>query len=637
MRHGMAVEMRRRGLVLALAGVMLASSPAWAVKIAIYNLLNYDGTTRATQFKAITGGLQADILVVQEIANASAPDSFLNAVLNASGGPGGYAKATFVVGPDTSNALFYRTARFSFNASDPDSFRILPTALRDINRWKLRVAGYNSSAADIYVYAMHLKASQGYEAQRAAEAAIARNDANALPTGTNFVYAGDLNLYTSAEEAYSIQLTGSLADNDGRGFDPINRPGNWNNNGSFADIHTQSTCNGGTCAPGAATGGMDDRFDHLIVSAALKDGQGFDYVPATYMAYGNDGQHFNMAIDGGGFNNAVGLAMAQNLRLASDHLPVIADFKVPAKIAASAMAFGTAILGATAQKALTVTNTGDAALFGYVDPLNYTLPTAPAGFSGPTGSFVANAGAAGNDHIYSMDTAAVGSRSGTLAITSDADTPVVNVAFAGFVVTHARPSCRPDAEITAGSLDFGSHPVGHFGAGLAARVHNYGYSATQALLDVYAAEITGPDAAHFVFLDGVVPATVGASPAAWTIGFDDADVVPNADYTATLTFRTRDPADIIGGTSLSSVVYSLTAHVSLPCNRPTFDTDTDADVDLADFSQFQLCFGGANAPASPTCECADGDTDADVDLADFARFQLCFSGANTPADPACAD
>ena len=45
-------------------------------------------------------------------------------------------------------------------------------SVRDINRWKVRLVGYSSSAGDIYVYSMHLKASQGYEAQRAAAASV---------------------------------------------------------------------------------------------------------------------------------------------------------------------------------------------------------------------------------------------------------------------------------------------------------------------------------------------------------------------------------------------------------------------------------------------------------------------------------
>lgn len=48
------------------------------------------------------------------------------------------------------------------------------------------------------------------------------------------------------------------------------------------------------------------------------------------------------------------------------------------------------------------------------------------------------------------------------------------------------------------------------------------------------------------------------------------------------------------------------------------DADQDGDVDLDDFAQFQLCFGG---PAAGLCNCLDMDNDNDVDLDDYALFQ----------------
>jgi len=60
------------------------------------------------------------------------------------------------------------------------------------------------------------------------------------------------------------------------------------------------------------------------------------------------------------------------------------------------------------------------------------------------------------------------------------------------------------------------------------------------------------------------------------------------------------------------------------------DFDGDGDVDLADFTQFQLCFGGSSNPPAPTCPQgvdADLDSDGDVDLADFLIFQQNFTGS----------
>lgn len=57
------------------------------------------------------------------------------------------------------------------------------------------------------------------------------------------------------------------------------------------------------------------------------------------------------------------------------------------------------------------------------------------------------------------------------------------------------------------------------------------------------------------------------------------------------------------------------------------DLNGDADVDLLDFRQFELCFAGLNGRAvEPDCESIDLDHDGDVDLLDFSEFQRAFTG-----------
>ena len=77
---------------------------------------------------------------------------------------------------------------------------------------------------------------------------------------------------------------------------------------------------------GGATGGLDDRFDFILVSAALMDDQNTAYIiPESYRPWGNDGQHFNQSINDG-TNGVVPEKVADALHVASDHLPVVADF-----------------------------------------------------------------------------------------------------------------------------------------------------------------------------------------------------------------------------------------------------------------------------------------------------------------------
>jgi endonuclease/exonuclease/phosphatase family metal-dependent hydrolase len=190
---------------------------------------------------------------------------------------------------------------------------------------------HNESGVQFNIYGLHLKASSGDSnaQQRLAETTILRNYLDDLPSGSHFLVAGDFNIYSnssSSEPAFDM-LTGEGNDDDGRLFDPIDRIGHWHNNSSYADVHTQSPRT--TSFGGGANGGMDDRFDWIFVSeAVLNETYEINYVENTYWAVGNDGNHFNQAINNGN-NTSVNDAMADALHDASDHLPVIATFSFP--------------------------------------------------------------------------------------------------------------------------------------------------------------------------------------------------------------------------------------------------------------------------------------------------------------------
>ena len=70
---------------------------------------------------------------------------------------------------------------------------------------------------------------------------------------------------------------------------------------------------------------MDDRFDWLFVSEdILEESSEIRYVDNTYLVVGNDGNHFNQAINAGN-NSSVIDSIADALHDASDHLPVYMD------------------------------------------------------------------------------------------------------------------------------------------------------------------------------------------------------------------------------------------------------------------------------------------------------------------------
>ena len=245
-------------------------------KIMSYNILNYPGSTssiRNPYFQTTIASVPPDILVVQEMLSQEGVNEFLNDVLNVVSS--GYAAGTFINGPDTDNAIYFKSASFNFLANN-----VISTALRDINEF---VLSENTTGDTIRIYSLHLKASTGStnEQKRLAEVIALRNVTDALPLNSNFIILGDFNIYYSNEPAYQELLDQT---NSGYVLDPINRAGNWHDNISFADIHTQSprTRQFG----GGAHGGMDDRFDMILVSQEVYDTGGVEIVPGSYIAYG---------------------------------------------------------------------------------------------------------------------------------------------------------------------------------------------------------------------------------------------------------------------------------------------------------------------------------------------------------------
>ena|GEM_PF-3179214 len=64
------------------------------------------------------------------------------------------------------------------------------------------------------------------------------------------------------------------------------------------------------------------------------------------------------------------------------------------------------------------------------------------------------------------------------------------------------------------------------------------------------------------------------------------------------------------------------------------DFEPDCDVDLKDFSEFQVCFtGSGGGPPAPGCDAFDFEPDTDVDLADFVVFESNISGPDCGTIP----
>ncbi len=284
------------------------------IKIMTYNLLNYDGTdttTRNPYFRTVISSVSPDILVVNEMTTLTNMNNFLSRVMNSFGQT--YQRGFFNNGPDTDNGIFFKPSKFNFIWNT-----VIPTAGRDINEFRLQSIATGDT---LRIFAVHLKADTGTvnENKRAAEVDSLRKFTNNLPAGSNYIVMGDFNIYKSSESAYQKLLNQTSG---GYFLDVFNLTGTWNQY-TYRQHHTQSTRvrsfgNG-------STGGLDDRFDMILMSPQIMNSGGITYIPGTYTPYGNDGNHFNDSINQPP-NNAVGQTIANALHYASDHLPVFATF-----------------------------------------------------------------------------------------------------------------------------------------------------------------------------------------------------------------------------------------------------------------------------------------------------------------------
>ena len=245
-------------------------------------------------------------------------------------------------------------------------------------RYQLKPVGYGSDA-EFYVYSNHYKASTGAtnENRRNLEATTVRANADALGQGTSAIYTGDFNIQSSSEAMYQTLLSPG----HGQAFDPLNRPGNWHNSSGFRSLHTQSPYDSSFGDSSLVAGGVDDRFDFQLVTGELLDNEGLSYLGGSYRAFGNNGSHsLNDSINDSS-NNAQPSNVLNALARVSDHLPVVADYQIPARMGVALGSIPNRMLaGAVVQMPVTVTNTADVVSAQGADELDYTVTGSAAFF-----------------------------------------------------------------------------------------------------------------------------------------------------------------------------------------------------------------------------------------------------------------
>ena len=325
--------MRHTFIFLSLLFFSISCFSQNTIKTMFYNVLEFPelNPNRITLLQDILQDYSPDIFMVCELQSQEGADVILNVGLN-SDGNSNYSAAPYFEnqsgGGDLQQALFYRNDMFVLENTE-----IINTPVRDINKYTLllNTANQDTNPIRIYAYVTHLKSSQGGANQQLRLSMVEAfvNDTQQLEEDAYVLFAGDFNIYTSTEPAYLeiLDQTNNIAM-----ADPINTPGAWNNNEDFTAVHTQSTRTSSSGFGGGAGGGLDDRFDFIMVSQNMMTDSNLNYKVDSYKAYGNNGNCYNNDINdincGGVYNQVIRDAL-YNM---SDHLPVVMELETDQEI-----------------------------------------------------------------------------------------------------------------------------------------------------------------------------------------------------------------------------------------------------------------------------------------------------------------
>ena len=626
-----------------LAVIVIVASVGWSASAtAQLRIVNYNVNVSDPAIPAVRAGmdnvLQAinasakggfarpiDVLVMQEAASVATTGTAFAGLLNTLGGGTSYLRSTVdasTTGSGRPVAVYNSAAVTLVNEKRIGSISGTASHPRETMRYQFRPVGYDSTA-DFYVYASHFKASSGgaNEAERNVEARTIRADADALGQGARVIYSGDFNFYSSSESGFQT-LTGT---GNGQAFDPISRVGSWSGSSTYKDVHTQSPATTEAFG-GQVLGGVDDRFDFQLVTGEVRDGGGFDYVSGSYWAFGNTGTHLiNQAISTGsaatlaarlpGYTTSQAQTVLANLTKVTDHLPVVADYQLPAKMMASLAAPPARVIrGATVSGTLTVSNSAPVAVAAGADRLQYAFAGTGGFASSGTGSDAAMG--AGTMHLLTLSTTLAGLRSGTVSVTASS-LQAMNPTFSGTVSTtvldHAVGSFASAATTTSLTIDFGTLIRGGAGGSEAFAVFNRpatSGTAWTARLDLDGVSSPAPAG---VFSTTLAPFAnlLSGSSRPYAVSMATA-LTGTFSSLFTLTLSDED----LPGATAQQLALTARGSVIAPVSG---DTNLDALIDVLDVASI---LDGGRYNSGRAADWAEGDFNADriVDMLDMADF-----------------
>lgn len=581
------------GVAMAAGAALSASGQASAqVRVMTWNVAGLQGSASAlgTVLSMAHGddrpgwAVPVDLMAFQEVTQSTL--AALQSIVPASAPPGAtYALATFTLASGESSAggavaLFYRTETFSEIASGHAD--IATGGGRNSDRWLMQLVGHGPGAR-ISVFGSHLKASTGSsnEAERLSGVQALRAYADALGPGVPAIYVGDYNIYSNTEPAFVAML----ASGNARAVDPYGG-GSWSG-AANSILHSQSPRDVSGALVG---GGLDDRFDLLLTTVQLADGNGLSIIPGTCRSLGNDGNHYNLAINSGTNHYFPGQAarsaqLANALFAASDHLPVVADFQEPARLAASLDAAPARVIaGAQVSVPARVWNAAAVVTPLGADALDYSVT--PLQHCSASGSGVAPLAPSSVAVPVQLSTAAAGVRNARILVTSasEAVQPAELELSSPFTVLGpSRPSLMSGAEATSSTIHV-PVTVGGPAVDVDVPVWNFNHQALQSALDVDQTVVpAGPVSVVVGSASGI-----GSAPAQLRIRVSPAGL-PAGQVTVPVTIRTSD--ENIPGERLAQLSISVVVDVS--AGGVEGDLNQDGSVNGVDLAILLSQWGGS--------------------------------------------
>ncbi|MDB4497299.1 T9SS type A sorting domain-containing protein [Flavobacteriaceae bacterium] len=316
----------------------------------MYNVLNYSDSevsrNKTPFLSTILGEVKPDLFMVCEMIDEIGSNYlFENSIIPFNEN---FQKAPFEENQSGSYSLqqmvYYNTKKLILEET-----RVITADTRDINQYtfKINTENGNTNPITIEVFVTHLKASTGSSNRQRRLNSIQSfvSYTNNIADDSYVLFAGDLNFYTSNEEGYQHLI-------DDRNpiviIDPIDRPTpnfpddgidyyeNYNstyfwNNSSFRDIHSQSTrtSNIGFIDDSGSTGGLDDRFDFIMMSKNFNTSTSLYYVNDSYKVIGNNGNCYNSFISNPNCSGGYSQTLRDALIEFSDHLPIVMEIETP--------------------------------------------------------------------------------------------------------------------------------------------------------------------------------------------------------------------------------------------------------------------------------------------------------------------